>query len=515
MMSIWLAVAALALLAVAAVVAGALRRPRRNAPDDSAAVFADRRQEVRHEGRAQGLRSGEIDALQEELALDFVAGADTPAPSNAATVLAPTPGRLLLAGIGIALAAGGLYALWGEPNATLLATAPQLLAQGAEGSAKTLDNLEAALATRAARRADDADAWFHLGHVRMRLQDYNGAADAFASLHELIGANEQVGLPWAQASYLAAGGKITPAVQRIIERVLAARPDHPDMLELLANDALRRADYASAARYLAKALRQPLAEHRWTLLERALAATRSRLDAQRPAIEVTVAVAEATAPWLVVFARPVAGGMPLAVARRRAQSVQTVVLDDADSITDSALLSTAGTVEVVARLSATGEVGADGVEAISEPVASAARPRVALTLGSSQRNEAIAGSTESAADGHAGKASFALAVDVSLQGELPPNAAVFVVVRDPQRRRPPLAVRRLTVADLPTRTTLTDANAMLPGTSLSGVAQLELLARVSLSGSAAAQSGDWQSAVVQVQPGDGEPVALRIDRLLP
>lgn len=382
MTPVWLAVAGLALLVAAGFVLGAARRSRNPSPDEAEAVFADRRREVRSEGQAQGLQSRDIDALEEELALDFVAGANAKAPvAGDASAYSPTTSRLLLAAAAIALAAAGLYALWGEPNAAVLAAAPQLLAQGADGDGDSLAELQAALAARAARRADDADTWFYLGSVRMRLLDYDGAVQAFTSLRERIGSNEQVDRSLAQASYLAAGGQITATVQAAMQRVLATRPDDPDMLEMLAVDALRRADFKSAARYLARALRQPVGEGRAAILASTLAATRSRLDPKRPNIEVAVAVDEVTAPWLMVFARPVGGGMPLAVTRRRAKAMQTVVLDDADSMIEAAPLSTGGQVEVVARLSASGDASSAGAEAVSAPLDSASTPRIELTLG--------------------------------------------------------------------------------------------------------------------------------------
>lgn len=381
MTPIWLAIAGLALLVAGGFVAGAARRSRHAAADEAEAVFADRRREVRSEGQAQGLQSGEIDALEEELALDFVAGMEADAPVRASSALAPTTSRLLLAAATIGLIAAGLYALWGEPNAAVLAAAPQLLAQGVDGDSGSLAELQAALAARAARRSDDADAWFYLGSVRMRLQDYDGAVEAFTSLRELIGSNEQVDRSLAQASYLAAGGRITAAVRQAMERVLAQHPDHPDMLEMLAVDALRQADFKSAARHLARALRQPVGEGRAAILESTLAAARSRLDSQRPNIKVAIAVEEVTAPWLMVFARPIGGGMPLAVTRRRAKAMQTIVLDDADSMIETTPLSTGGLVEVVARLSATGDAGSGGAEAVSEPVDSTSAPRIALMLG--------------------------------------------------------------------------------------------------------------------------------------
>ena len=113
-------------------------------------------------------------------------------------------------------------------------------------------------------------------------------------------------------------------------------------------------------------------------------------------------------------------------------------------------------------------------------------------------------------------ASPGISVSVSLAAfpNVDPGAPVFVIVRDRDAPRPPLAVRRLTVGDLPTRIELTDADAMMPGRGLSDLAAVELLARVSLGGSPSARPGDLESAVATVRPGD-EPVALRIEHRVP
>lgn len=110
----------------------------------------------------------------------------------------------------------------------------------------------------------------------------------------------------------------------------------------------------------------------------------------------------------------------------------------------------------------------------------------------------------------------AISVAVSL-GAFPnvdPGAPVFVIVRDPDAPRPPLAVRRLTVADLPARIELTDADAMMPGRSLTDLDSVELLARVSLGGSPSAQTGNLESDVVAGMAG-AEPVELRIEHRVP
>ena len=94
------------------------------------------------------------------------------------------------------------------------------------------------------------------------------------------------------------------------------------------------------------------------------------------------------------------------------------------------------------------------------------------------------------------------------------DANVFVIARDPAQPSPPIAVSRVRLSDLPAVVSLGDAESMVAGRSLSGFEEFELLARVSLSGSPAAASGDWFGTLI-VRPADNPSVLLSIDQQVP
>ena len=94
------------------------------------------------------------------------------------------------------------------------------------------------------------------------------------------------------------------------------------------------------------------------------------------------------------------------------------------------------------------------------------------------------------------------------------DANVFIIARDPAQPSPPIAVDRLRLSELPAVVSLGDAQSMVAGRSLSGFEEFELLARVSLSGSPAATSGDWFGALI-VRPADERSVFLAIDQQVP
>lgn len=104
-------------------------------------------------------------------------------------------------------------------------------------------------------------------------------------------------------------------------------------------------------------------------------------------------------------------------------------------------------------------------------------------------------------------------IDAPLRDRLPPSTPVFVIAREPGGPPMPVAVKRLTLAQLPARVELADSDGVMPTRRLSQVARVEVLARASASGGANAASGDLESAPSPASP--GEPLRLRIDRVRP
>lgn len=107
---------------------------------------------------------------------------------------------------------------------------------------------------------------------------------------------------------------------------------------------------------------------------------------------------------------------------------------------------------------------------------------------------------------------------VSLSTELAeqaqPDQVVFIYAR-PVGGRMPLAAARYTVSDLPLEVTLDDSMAMMPQARLSLHDQVEVGARISLSGEPQASSGDLESRALQVSTRQvDEAVTLVIDQVV-
>ncbi|NAS69808.1 c-type cytochrome biogenesis protein CcmI, partial [Pseudomonas syringae pv. actinidiae] len=82
-----------------------------------------------------------------------------------------------------------------------------------------------------------------------------------------------------------------------------------------------------------------------------------------------------------------------------------------------------------------------------------------------------------------------VALAASLKGNVQPTDSVFIFARAIKGPAAPLAVKRITVADLPAEVELSDADAMMPRLNLSNFAQVQLVARVSRAGQPT--TGEW------------------------
>jgi cytochrome c-type biogenesis protein CcmH len=95
-----------------------------------------------------------------------------------------------------------------------------------------------------------------------------------------------------------------------------------------------------------------------------------------------------------------------------------------------------------------------------------------------------------------------------------PDATVYIIARDPNQPAPPLAAVRRRVSELPAAVSISDADAMIAGRVPSGFAQLEIIARVSLTGQPVAQPGDWFGQQI-IDTAATETVQIIIDQPVP
>jgi len=113
--------------------------------------------------------------------------------------------------------------------------------------------------------------------------------------------------------------------------------------------------------------------------------------------------------------------------------------------------------------------------------------------------------------------SLQLKVDVSdeVRQKFDANTVVFVYAKAKQGPRMPLAAKRLTLSELPATVVLDDSMAMVEGMNLSAFDQLLVSARLTNTGSAIAQSGDFIGQIDVNDKNAKAMLSIVIDTLVP
>jgi len=105
-----------------------------------------------------------------------------------------------------------------------------------------------------------------------------------------------------------------------------------------------------------------------------------------------------------------------------------------------------------------------------------------------------------------------ISLAAELQAKVSPEHTVFVFARAVGGRMP-LAIERIQVKDLPKRIVLDDSKAAMPTATISTVEQVDLIARVSLSGTPKPQAGDLFVQLDQVKVNAGKELNLVINQV--
>jgi cytochrome c-type biogenesis protein CcmH len=140
--------------------------------------------------------------------------------------------------------------------------------------------------------------------------------------------------------------------------------------------------------------------------------------------------------------------------------------------------------------------------------------QIAASQISASRISDIADSLDQPSAATRGKAEISGTVEITarLARQAANGATLFIYAKQPNAPGPPLAVLRVRAEHWPVTFTLNDANAMVPGRNLSNAKAVQIEARISKNGDALPQSGDLVGTVTSVNPRDGHPVKISIDR---
>lgn len=304
------------------------------------------------------------------------------------TAALPSRGRTAwVLATALPLSAAALYAALGTPAALAPPTEPASAAATSTMAGPTeVKQMLADLQARAEQNPGNSRDWALLARAYRLLGRLPESARAFERIGPELQASPALLVEYADVLAALAQGNLEGQPLRLVQQALALDPNHVPALSLLATAASRRQDMALAIgtweRALALAppgsddatwLTQVLAEARSGGLAGSPASATPMAAAAPPAPVTAVKALEATAitgrislapalaaqvqpgDTLFVYARPLDGGMPLAVLRTEASALPLdFTLDDSRAMSPAARLSGATRVRVDARISRSG-----------------------------------------------------------------------------------------------------------------------------------------------------------------
>ncbi|MBB3190753.1 c-type cytochrome biogenesis protein CcmI [Halomonas cerina] len=266
----------------------------------------------------------------------------------------------------VVIASVAWYRLEGAEGDLALYAVQQEVMSDPEAS---LPELIRRLEAQAARQPENPKVWRALFPL---YRDSGRVAEADATLTRLLELEGRQ--PWllaelAQLRYFAAGRKLTPEVQALVDETLAEAPGEPTVLGLLGIEAFEQGDYEAAIDHWRRAIAGMQDPNAAEALRQGIRVAQQRLGVSPEAAEsgaglrVEVRLApelEGRVPdttTVFVVARDMAGELPpLAVTRVTVGELPlTVTLDDGDAMAPMARLSQVEQARLVVRVSPSGQ----------------------------------------------------------------------------------------------------------------------------------------------------------------
>lgn len=384
MTALWLGLALLSLLAVAFILLP-VYRARQSETDTlldvdrrelNIAIYQERLSELDAELTAGTLDQDNYDSLKLELERNLLQDVnetenDTTKPLNVTrqSIITAFLLAILVPAIGLTM-----YSKYGRSGD--LAVMMSQPADPFNGQKPTAEQAITALQDRLKQQPENPEGWYLLANTFMSMQNFAGAAEGYANALKYLpkeapqyaGVNGQ----YAQALFFASNGKMNDQIRSQIAKTLTIEPFEVTALGLLGIEAYESGNYREAMAFWQKGLRNATGEQADSL-KSGVRSAREKLIAAGEAVpdlpelaDVKLELSVSLSPELVsrvtpemtvfIFARPVGGRMPLAAKRLTVADLPvSLTLDDSLSMSPDALLSSADQVEIVARVSASGQ----------------------------------------------------------------------------------------------------------------------------------------------------------------
>lgn len=392
----WLLAALMAGIVLVLIIPPMFRTPKKSVVDQAQQNIAIARQQL--EILEQSHQRGEVSdenyqesraELEQSLALDLSQlertrkrqPANDTGELSISTVITP-----IIIAFAVPVGAGAVYLMVGEPTAIDGSRNTATAASGENGPQVSIEEMMVRLKDRLAQNPDDTRGWSVLARSSMQLGRYEDAVLAYARLNDLMPGNPDVLVQYADALAMNQGGTLAGRPRELLRDALGLDPYHPQALWLAGMAAERRGEYQIALNHWSTLLPrledQPDSRKELETMIANLIRTAesSGITLQPPTPPVDTQPASFGEAFLTirvdispdlagdadptdtvfVFARaPEGPPMPLAAARMRVSDLPfEIVLDDSSAMVPDLTLSSFETVDIVARVSRSGQPGA-------------------------------------------------------------------------------------------------------------------------------------------------------------
>lgn len=266
--------------------------------------------------------------------------------------------------------------------------------RAAKGKVASIEEMVEKLAARMKDKPDNAEGWFMLGRSYMSMGRYKEAVDALEKTNKLAPNNPIIMLRYADALTMLRGGRLSGKPFELIKKAVELKPDDTTGLWLLGMSYEEKGEYKKAISYwnllipllkdnksideVNKLIRAAKKKAGIALAETSLSETsssnKSSIKISNVSLKVSVSIDKSLLKNLsqddivFVFAKAVNGPpMPLAVARKKVKDLPLVItLDDTMAMVPSMKISNFANVQVIARVSKSGQPRARSGDVQSE-----------------------------------------------------------------------------------------------------------------------------------------------------
>ena len=258
--------------------------------------------------------------------------------------------------LSVGVSAGAIYGLIGNYHLVSLGNADDVLLLSAELDRAELESHFTKLKSRVKNEPSDSKSAYLLGHAALKLEDYETASRAFASVDRISQDDKNVKFFLLQAKLLEKEGVFDGEIEKISQELLPIASNDPTILKSLGVLFIQSGQVEKAISALSVLANIELDLGQQPRLLESISILRRDLTSKKPSVTVNVTANEEIAEdkWIFVIARPPGGGMPYAVARRPASLLPlSVVLDDFVAMTANRKLSSASSFEIAVFISVT------------------------------------------------------------------------------------------------------------------------------------------------------------------